>query len=81
MKFYSRFVKISKVGQTIKKNTIFCPNFPIFGKKKKKFRRRVKAKDFLGGGGVKAKHPLPPHTGIMHANKKYLKWLLPIFDP
>jgi hypothetical protein len=38
-KFYSRFMKISRVGPKISKNVIFGPNFPIFGK------------NFVQGGG------------------------------
>ncbi len=42
MKFYSRFVKISRVGQKISKKCYFWPNFTIFG-----------PKFFYGGGGYR----------------------------
>jgi hypothetical protein len=41
MKFYSRFVKIWRVGQKFPKNAIFGPIFPFLGQN-----------FFLGGGGI-----------------------------
>ncbi len=53
IKFYSRFVKISRVGQKFSKNDIFWPNFPIFA-----------PKFFLGG--YRLSTPSPP--GIMYVH-------------
>jgi hypothetical protein len=55
MKFYSRFVKISRVGQKISQKCHFLTKFSQF-LQKKIFRGVVKAKDFFRWG-VKAKHP------------------------
>jgi hypothetical protein len=56
MKFYRRFVKISRVGQIFPFWTFF-----------KKLGGGVKAKDFFRwGGGVKAKHSLNLPPGIMY---------------
>ncbi len=52
MKFYSRFVKISRVGQKISKK---CQIFPFFAKK-----NFTRLRIFSGGRWVKAKHPSPP---------------------
>jgi hypothetical protein len=56
MKFYSRFVKISRVGQNISKKCHFLAKFSHF------WILGVKAKDFFRWE-VKAKHtPHPSHT-------------------
>ncbi len=53
--FYSRFVKISRVGLKISKTVVFWPNFPIFGLKN--FFRGWGSRLMIfqmGGGVVKA---------------------------
>ncbi len=59
MRFYSRFVKISRVGQKISKKCHFLGKFFHFCTKKIK---GVKAKDFSGWGSrLSTPHPPPTH--------------------